>query len=98
MTTDTDIAAVLRLERELQSAECRRDRARVSALLAEDFSEVGASGRIWDRPATGPAHLFAAARRDRLAAGASPGHAAHLKPCSPEHVPAVSHSPGRLLR
>jgi hypothetical protein len=49
---DIDVAEVLRLERELQTAECRRDRARVSALLAEDFIEVGASGRIWDRPST----------------------------------------------
>ena len=49
MTTNMDVAEVLRLERELQTAECRRDRARVSALLAEDFLEVGASGRVWDR-------------------------------------------------
>jgi len=51
-TTDIDVAEVLRLERVLQTAECRRDRARVSALLAEDFIEVGVSGRVWDRPAT----------------------------------------------
>jgi hypothetical protein len=38
---DIDVAEVLRLERELQTAECRRDRARVTALLAEDFLEVG---------------------------------------------------------
>jgi hypothetical protein len=50
MTTDIDVAEVLQLERELQTAECRRDRARVSALLAEDFLEVGASGKVWDRP------------------------------------------------
>jgi hypothetical protein len=49
MTTDIDVAEVLRLERELQTAECRRDRARVGALLAEDFMEVGVSGRVWDR-------------------------------------------------
>lgn len=52
MTTDTDVAEVLQLESELQTAECRRDRARVSTLLAEDFIEVGASGRVWDRPST----------------------------------------------
>jgi hypothetical protein len=52
VTTDSDVADVLQLERELQTAECRRDRARVSALLAEDFIEVGASGRVWDRPST----------------------------------------------
>jgi hypothetical protein len=49
MTTDIDVAEVLRLERELQTAECRRDRTRVGALLAEDFIEVGVSGRVWDR-------------------------------------------------
>jgi hypothetical protein len=52
MTTDIDVAEVLDLERELQTAECRRDRARVSVLLAEDFIEVGASGRVWDRSST----------------------------------------------
>jgi len=52
MTTDSDVAAVLRLERELQTADCRRDRARIEALLAEDFEEVGASGTLWDRAST----------------------------------------------
>jgi len=52
MTTDRDVADVLELERELQTPECRRDRARVIALLADDFIEVGASGRVWDRPST----------------------------------------------
>ena len=50
MTTDDDVTDVLQFERELQTAECRRDRARVGALLAEDFMEVGSSGRVWDRP------------------------------------------------
>jgi hypothetical protein len=52
MTSDSDVAEVLRLERELQTADCRRDRARVTALLAEDFEEVGASGRVWDLAST----------------------------------------------
>jgi hypothetical protein len=52
MTTDGDVAHVLQLERELQTVECRRDRARVIALLAEDFEEVGASGRVWDLAST----------------------------------------------
>lgn len=47
-----DVEDVLKLERELQGAACRCDHARVRALLAEDFSEVGASGRIWDRAST----------------------------------------------
>jgi hypothetical protein len=50
--TDDDVAHVLELERELQAPECRGNRARVTALLAEDFLEIGASGRIWDRVAT----------------------------------------------
>src|SRR5215475_9919634 len=52
MTTEIDVAEVLLLERELQTLECRRDRSRVGALLADDFIEVGASGRVWDRPST----------------------------------------------
>jgi hypothetical protein len=47
-----DVAEVLALERELQTPGCRRDRARVRALLADDFIEVGASGRVWDRAST----------------------------------------------
>lgn len=52
MTGAGDVAEVLSLERELQTPECRRDRPRVMALLADDFVEVGASGRVWDRAAT----------------------------------------------
>jgi hypothetical protein len=62
MTTGIDVAEVLQLERELQTAECRRDRSRVSALLAEDFIEVGASGRVWDRPSV--LELLGAESRD----------------------------------
>jgi hypothetical protein len=42
------VEEVLRLERELQSRACRADRVRVRELLADDFLEVGASGRRWD--------------------------------------------------
>ncbi|MFY9934441.1 MAG: nuclear transport factor 2 family protein [Streptosporangiaceae bacterium] len=63
MTTDADVAEVLRLEGELQTADCRRDRARATALLAEDFTEVGASGRVWDRPST--LELLGAEGRDK---------------------------------
>jgi hypothetical protein len=52
MTTEATVAEVLRLERELQTAQCRGNRARVTALLAEDFTEIGASGRIWDLAST----------------------------------------------
>jgi hypothetical protein len=52
LTTDSDVAEVLRLERELQTVECRGDRARIIALLAEDFLEVGASGQVWDLGST----------------------------------------------
>ncbi|WP_256991210.1 DUF4440 domain-containing protein [Rhodococcus sp. 06-235-1A] len=43
------MSTVLALERELQTAECRRDRARLARLLADDFTEVGASGAVWDK-------------------------------------------------
>ncbi|MEP7022712.1 MAG: hypothetical protein ABJB47_02650 [Actinomycetota bacterium] len=44
-------AEVLRLELDLQTPECR-DRARITALLAANFTEVGASGRVWDLAST----------------------------------------------
>lgn len=48
--TDDAVALVLHLERELQTQGCRRDRVRLLELLAPDFVEVGASGRVYDRP------------------------------------------------
>ncbi|CCQ15183.1 Ribonuclease H [Rhodococcus sp. AW25M09] len=44
-----DLTTVLALERELQTAECRRDRARLELLLADDFTETGASGALWTK-------------------------------------------------
>lgn len=44
-------AQLFALERELLDPAIRKDRARVSALLADDFIEFGASGRIWTRDA-----------------------------------------------
>lgn len=49
---DADLGLVLRLERELQTKACRSNRARVLELLAPDFTEVGASGRVWDLQST----------------------------------------------
>ncbi len=43
------LTTVLDLERELQSSVARADEGRLRQLLAPDFTEVGASGRIWDR-------------------------------------------------
>ncbi len=37
------------LERHLLKPEVRSDRNAVSALLADDFMEFGASGRVWSR-------------------------------------------------
>ena len=37
------------LEEKLLSAEFRRDREAVAALLAEDFREFGSSGRVWSK-------------------------------------------------
>ncbi|TFI45618.1 nuclear transport factor 2 family protein [Rhodococcus sp. 1R11] len=45
----TDLSTVLELERELQTAHCRCDTKRLTDLLAEDFTEVGASGAVWDK-------------------------------------------------
>jgi hypothetical protein len=42
-------AHLLALERTLLDPAIRRDRARVSALLADDFVEFGSSGRVWSR-------------------------------------------------
>ena len=42
-------ALLLGLELELMDPAVRKDEARVSALLAEDFREFGSSGRVWSR-------------------------------------------------
>ena len=47
--TDPDFATVIALERRLLEADVRRDRAALLALLHENFSEFGASGRVYDR-------------------------------------------------
>ena len=46
---DTETAAVVELERLLLRADIRADRHKVEDLLHEDFQEIGASGRVWDR-------------------------------------------------
>lgn len=43
------VAELLRCELALLDPEVRRNRRRLEALLAEDFSEVGATGRVWSR-------------------------------------------------
>lgn len=48
----TELAEVIALERELQTSRVRRDPARLDQLLADGFSEVGASGRTWSREET----------------------------------------------
>jgi hypothetical protein len=45
---DTEVDAVLALERELQSPLCRSNPDRLRQLIADDFTEIGASGRVWD--------------------------------------------------
>jgi ribonuclease HI len=42
---------LLRAETQLLDPDFRRDRNRVDALLAPDFVEIGASGRLWTREA-----------------------------------------------
>jgi hypothetical protein len=46
---DSIAAHLLQCEQTLLDPAARRDRARVSAFLADDFVEFGASGRIWTR-------------------------------------------------
>jgi hypothetical protein len=48
-TVDPDVATVIALEQRLLEREVRLDRGALSALLHEDFCEVGASGRVYDR-------------------------------------------------
>lgn len=47
-----DLDAVIDAELALLTADVRRDPDRVRALLHEDFSEFGCSGRVWDRAST----------------------------------------------
>lgn len=49
VTTDEDIETCMRDERELLTPTCRANAARLNELLAEDFVEFGATGRVWDR-------------------------------------------------
>ena len=50
MECSAEIAALLlRHEQSLLDPAVRRDRERVLALLASDFAEFGASGRVWTR-------------------------------------------------
>jgi hypothetical protein len=44
-------AHLLRCEEALLDPAIRRDRAKVAALLADDFQELGSSGRVWSREA-----------------------------------------------
>lgn len=44
-------ARLFALEKALLDPAVRRDRARVSSLLADDFIEFGSSGKIWSRDA-----------------------------------------------
>lgn len=49
MGHDDAAQQVAALERELQTAACRSTPDRLAVLLAEDFEEIGASGRRWTR-------------------------------------------------
>jgi hypothetical protein len=48
-TVSAGLAEAMRHELRLLDPLVRRDRDAVDALLAEDFTELGASGRIWTR-------------------------------------------------
>ncbi|WP_203337950.1 UPF0158 family protein [Nocardioides limicola] len=62
---DGDIKEVMRLERHLQTPACRQDPAGLRALLADDFIEIGASGRTWD-PESIIAHVRAEKPADEI--------------------------------
>ena len=46
---DDDLRLVVEREHLLLQADVRRDRQRVLSLLHPDFTEFGASGRVWSR-------------------------------------------------
>ncbi|WP_219732012.1 DUF952 domain-containing protein [Glaciihabitans sp. INWT7] len=46
---ETDVAGAVAAERRLLDPAVRRDRAAVDSLLAPEFSEIGQSGRLWER-------------------------------------------------
>ena len=83
----TDAASeVLRLESLLLKPDVRRDRGRMEELLAEDFVEFGASGRLWSREAI-IAELgnesYAPPSVEDLSAGYfARGSAGHLSDCA----------------
>lgn len=47
-----DYSFLFALERELHNPACRHNPARLAELLAPDFFEFGASGRVWQRAET----------------------------------------------
>jgi len=48
-----DVATLLlQFEKQLMEPTFRKDREKVSSLLAEEFFEFGSSGRVWSRVAT----------------------------------------------
>lgn len=47
--TVTDFELITRAERDLLTDEVRSDPSRMAALLHPDFTEIGASGRLWTR-------------------------------------------------
>lgn len=50
--TQSSLDDVIALEREVQTSECRADPQRVAKLLAQDYLEIGASGRRWGLAST----------------------------------------------
>jgi len=59
---DLDVATLRRLEESLWQPDVRFSVPKMKALLADDFVEIGASGRLYDRAATlaAPAVAFEA--------------------------------------
>lgn len=75
MTTPTDpvpdgeLDAVIEASRELLGPVVRSDRAAVEALLHPDFTEIGASGRFWQRAENQMTHRARAVHPERPGVG-----------------------------
>jgi hypothetical protein len=69
---DADAAEVLRRELYLLKPAARAESDAVLALLHTDFTEIGTSGRFWDRPGVAEALVTESQHTDRAPDGPSP--------------------------
>jgi hypothetical protein len=62
--TDGDIEKLFELETALHKKEIRNSPAAVAALLADEFTEFGSSGKVYDKPA-----IIELLRNEKMASG-----------------------------